>query len=130
MVLVALVIAVSPPLRAISIRTSAFTWARGGESIVRGNMLSAVLLPFASGLWLLTVAVTPRASLDRGGLRRTALATLITLASFLTESAVVLLLLSVASIWPFVSALAGPIHQYQRRIVASYLGFSTLVFGI
>ncbi|MET0166412.1 MAG: hypothetical protein ABW318_15575, partial [Vicinamibacterales bacterium] len=30
MVLVALVIAVSPPLRAVSIRTSAFTWARGG----------------------------------------------------------------------------------------------------
>ena len=32
MVLVALVIAVSPPLRAVSIRTSAFTWARGGEA--------------------------------------------------------------------------------------------------
>src|SRR4029453_19459436 len=53
MVLVALVIAVSPPLRAISIRTSAFTWARGGEAIVRVDMLSAVLLPFAAGLWLL-----------------------------------------------------------------------------
>jgi NADH-quinone oxidoreductase subunit M len=38
--------------------------------------------------------------------------------------------LSVASIWTFVSALADPIHQYQRRIVASYLGFSTLVFGV
>jgi NADH-quinone oxidoreductase subunit M len=130
MVLVALVIAVSPPLRAVSIRTSAFTWARGGEAIVRVDMLSAVLLPFAAGLWLLTVAVTPRAALDRGGLRRTALATLVTLASFLTESAVVLLLLSMASIWTFLSALADASHQYQRRIVASYLGFSTLVFGV
>jgi NADH-quinone oxidoreductase subunit M len=129
-VLVALVIAVSPPLRAVSIRTSAFSWAPGGEAIVRVDTLSAVLLPFAAGLWLLTVAVTPRAALDRGGLRRTALATLITLASFLTESAVVLLLLSVASIWTFLSALADPIHRYQRRVVASYLGFSTLVFGV
>ena len=60
----------------------------GGEAIVRIDTLSAALLPFAAGLWLLTVAVTPRAALDRRGLRRTALATLITLASFLTESAV------------------------------------------
>jgi NADH-quinone oxidoreductase subunit M len=75
------------------------------------------------------VAVTPRGSLDRGGLRRTALATLITVASFLTESAIVLVLLSVASVWTFVSALGDPAHQYQRRIVASYLGGSTVLFG-
>lgn len=130
MLLAALVIAVSPPLRALSIRTSALGWVPGGEAIIRIDPLSAVLLPFAAGLWLLTVAVTPRAALDQGGLRRTALATLITLASFLTESAVVLLLLSVASVWTFLSALANPAHQYQRRIVAAYLGFSTLLFGI
>jgi len=130
MLLAALVIAVSPPLRAFSIRSAALTWVPGGEAILRIDTLSAVLLPFASGLWLLTVAVTPRAALDRGGLRRTALATLITLASFLTESAVVLLLLSVASVWTFLSALADPAHQYQRRVVAVYLGFSTLLFGL
>ena len=130
MLLAALVIAISPRLRALSIRTSALSWVPGGEAIIRIDTLSAVLLPFAAGLWLLTVAVTPRAALDRGGLRRTALATLITLASFLTESAVVLLLLSVASVWTFLSALADPAHQYQRRIVAAYLGSSTLLFGI
>jgi NADH-quinone oxidoreductase subunit M len=130
MLLAALVIVGSPPLRALSIRTSALSWVPGGEALIRIDTLSAVLLPFAAGLWFLTVAVTPRASLDRGGLRRTALATLITLASFLTESAVVLLLLSVASVWTFLSALADPAHQYQRRIVAVYLGFSTLLFGI
>jgi NADH-quinone oxidoreductase subunit M len=130
MLLAALIIAVSPRLRVLSIRTSALSWVPGGEAIIRVDTLSAVLLPFAAGLWLLTVAVTPRAALDRGGLRRTALATLITLASFLTESAVVLLLLSVASVWTFLSALADPAHQYQRRIVAAYLGFSTLLFGI
>ncbi|HYN09808.1 MAG TPA: proton-conducting transporter membrane subunit [Vicinamibacterales bacterium] len=128
MLLAALVIAVSPGLHAVSIRTSAMSWTSGGEAIVRVNTFSAVLLPLAAALWLLTVAVTPRAALDRGGLRRTALATLITLASFLTESAVVLLLLSVASVWTFLAALGG--HQYQRRIVAVYLGYSTLLLGV
>jgi len=130
MVLAALVIAVSPTLRSISIRTSALSWVPGGEAVIRIDTLSAVLLPFTAGLWLLTVAVTPRAALDRGGLRRTALATLITFASFLTESAVVLLLLSTASVGTFLSALADPAHRYQRRIVAVYLGASTLLFGV
>jgi NADH-quinone oxidoreductase subunit M len=130
MLLVALVVAVSPGVRTLSIRSSALTGVPGGESLMRLDTLSVVLLPFAAGLWLLTVAVTPRAALDRGGLRRTALATLITLASFLTESAVVLVVLSVASVWTFLSALADPAHQYQRRIVAVYLGFSTLLFGV
>jgi len=129
MLLAALVIAVSPSLRQFSIRTSALTSMRGGEEIVRVDALSAALLPFAAGLWLLTVAVTPRASLDRRGLRRTALATLITLASFLTESAVALLVLSLLSVWTFLSALADPAHRHQRRIVAVYLGVSTLLFA-
>ena len=37
--------------------------------------------------------------------------------------------LSVASVWTFLSALADPAHQHQRRIVAVYLGFSTLLFA-
>ena len=118
-VMIALVIAVSPSLHALSIRTSALSWAPGGEAIIRVDTLSAVLLPFAAGLWLLTVAVTPRAALDRRGLRRTALATLITLASFLTESAVVLLILSMAAGWTFLAALADPSQRYQRRVDAA-----------
>jgi NADH-quinone oxidoreductase subunit M len=43
---------------------------------------------------------------------------------------VVLLILSVASVWAFMSALADPAHRRQRRIVGAYLGFSTLLFGI
>ena len=130
MLLAALVIPASPSLRNFSIGTSALTSIPGGEDIIRIDTLSAALLPFAAALWLLTVAVTPRASLDRRGLRRTSLATLITLASFLTESAVVLLLLSVASVWTFLSALADPAHRHQRRVVAVYLGVSTLLFAI
>jgi len=125
-----LVVAASPSLRAIAIRTSALTWAPGGEALVRVDTLSSVLLPFAAGLWLLTVAVTPRAALDRGGVRRTALATLITFASFLTESAVVLLLLSAASVWIFLSAIADPAHRHQRHVVARYMGTSTLLLGV
>lgn len=126
----ALGLALSPPLRAWSVNSSALTWATGGEAILRVGTLSALLLPFAAALWLVTVAVTPRAALDRGGLRRTALATLVTLLSFITESAVVLLILWAASVWVFLSAVADPTHRYQRRIVAAYLGSSTLVFGV
>jgi NADH-quinone oxidoreductase subunit M len=126
---VAVVIALSPRLRAFEIRTSALSAVPGGEAVVRVDALSDVLLPFAAALWLLTVAVTPRAALDRAGLRRTALATLTTLGSFLTESAVVLLLLWVASLWTFLSALKDPAHDYQRRVVAAYLGFSTVLFA-
>lgn len=126
---VAIGVGLAPPVRAFAIQTSALTWASGGETIVRVGSLSAVLLPFAAGLWLLTIAVTPRASLDRGGLRRTALATLVTLASFLTESAVVLLALSVASVWVFLAALADPSHRVQRRVAVMYLGTSTVLLG-
>ena len=129
MVFAALVVSSSPALRGYSLQSSSLSWIPGGEALIRINTLSAILLPFASGLWLLTVAVTPRAALDRGGLRRTALATLLNLASFLTESAVVLLLLSVVSVWVFLSALGDPAHRRQRRVVAGYLGFSTLLLA-
>ncbi len=130
MLLASLAIAVSPGFHEFAIRTSALSWAPGGEALIRIDTLSVALLPLAAGLWLLTVAVTPRAALDRAGLRRTAIATLITLASFLTESAVALLLLWAASVWTFLAALPGAAQQYQRRVVTAYLGFSTLLFGV
>jgi len=127
---IALAAALSPHVRTFSIRTSALTSAPDGEALLRIDILSAALLPLAAGLWLLTVAVTPRAALDRSGLRRTAVATLITLGSFLTESAIVLLVLSTASVWTFLSALGDPAHRHQRRIVVGYLGLSTLLFAV
>jgi NADH-quinone oxidoreductase subunit M len=130
MLLVALVVAASPGLRGFSIRGPAPSWAPGDGVLVRIDTLSVALLPLAAAQWLLTVAVTPRSALDRGGLRRTALATLTTAASFLTESAIALLMLSAASVWIFLAALAEPAHRHQRRVVASYLGFSTLLLGI
>ncbi|MBI2187769.1 MAG: oxidoreductase [Acidobacteria bacterium] len=130
MLLATLAAPLSPALRGFALRSAALSSMPGGEAIVRIDTLSAALLPFAAGLWLLTVAVTPRAALDRRGLRRTAVATLLTFASFLTESAVVLLVLSAASVWTFLSALDDPAHQYQRRVVAVYLGVSTLLFAL
>jgi NADH:ubiquinone oxidoreductase subunit 2 (subunit N) len=41
----------------------------------------------------------------------------------------VLFVLSVGSVWTFLSALGDPAHRHQRRIAAVYLGFSTLLFG-
>src|SRR5262245_11994103 len=129
MLVVALAIPLVPALRDFSIRSFALTWRPGGEKLLRIDRLSAALLPFAAGLWLLTVAVTPRANLDRPGLRRTALVTLLTAASFLTESAVALLVFSAISLWIFLSALEDPSHRRQRRVVATYLGGSTLLFA-
>jgi NADH-quinone oxidoreductase subunit M len=129
MLIAAIDVAITPQLHVFSIRTNVLSWVTEGEAVVRIDALSSVLLPFAAALWLLTVAVTPRASLDHAGLRRTAVATLITLGSFLTESGVILLLLSAASVWTFLSALSGPAHQKQRRVVLVYLGVSTLIFG-
>ena len=108
MLAMALGVAAAPGVHALSIRTSALSWVPGGEALIRIDPLSVVLLPFAAGLWLLTVAVTPRAALDRAGLRRTVVATSITLATFLTESAVALLVLWAASVWTFVAALSDP----------------------
>ena len=130
MLLASLTVAVEPGMRVVLIRSSVLSSVAGGEALVRVDALSSALLPFAAGLWLLTAAVTPRASLDRGGLRRTALATMLTLLSFLTESAVALVVLWVASVWTFLSAIADPVHRRQRRVVAAYMGISTLLFAI
>lgn len=59
MLVMALGIAFSPPLHAVSIRTEALSWIPGGEALIRIDTLTAVLLPFTAALWLLSVAVIP-----------------------------------------------------------------------
>jgi NADH-quinone oxidoreductase subunit M len=130
MLLVACGVAASAGVRTYAIRSTALSWTPGGEALIRVNAMSSVLLPLVAGLWLLTVAVTPRGSLDRSGLRRTAIATLLTLACFLTESAVLLLVLSAGAVWTFLSALSDPAHRRQRRIAAVYLGGSTILLAV
>lgn len=117
-------------LPAFSAQLRGFTlgFGRGGE-LLRVNALSSALLPLAAGLWLLTVAVTPHAALDRGGLRRSALATLVTLVTFLTTSAGALFLLQAAALGIFLWALRDPVHGYQRRIAMGWLGASVALLG-
>jgi len=126
--LVSLGVFVVPGLGAFEISAPSLSRALGG-ALFRVDALSSALLPFAASLWLLTVAVSPRAALDRRGLRRTALATLVTLGCFLTESPIVLLVLWISSVGTFWAALSEPAHQHQRRIVAVYLGASSVLFG-
>lgn len=130
MTVVALGVAWQPDMRAVLLHSAALAWTAGGEALLRVDALSAALLPFAAGLWLLTVAVTPQAALDRGGLRRTAVATALTALSFLTESALVLLACWAASIRTFVAALSDPAHAVQRRVVVVYLGAATVVLAV
>jgi NADH-quinone oxidoreductase subunit M len=100
-----------------------------GASALRIDALSMLLVPLAAILWLLAVAVTPRTRLDRAGLRRTALATLITAGCFSTVSPALILLLWVASVGVFIAALGSSEHRRARRVAAVYLGASTLFFA-
>jgi NADH-quinone oxidoreductase subunit M len=125
----AMAVVVRSSAHAWSIQTSVLSLAGTPEAVVRLDGLSSVLLPFAASLWLLTVAVTPRAALDRVGLRRTATATFVTVLSFLTESAVVLVAVWVVSGWTLLAALTGPEHRHSRRVAAAYFALSTLLFG-
>jgi NADH-quinone oxidoreductase subunit M len=107
-------------------------WATGGlwgSSLIRQNELSSILVAFAAFLWLLTVAVTPRAQLDRAGLRRTALATLVTTGSFLTVSPALLTLFWLASVLVFLAALSATEDRRARRVAAIYLGGATLLLA-
>lgn len=113
----------------------AWRWPRAphrllGASFLRMDVLSSVLIPFTAGLWLLTVAVTPRARLDRAGLRRTALVTLVTLASFLTVSPLVLLGLWILSIAVFLAGMSGDEHRHARRVAGAYLGASSAFLAL
>lgn len=118
-----------PALGALRISWGGATHGLLGASVVRMDGLSAVLLPLTAALWLFTIAVTPRARLDRRGLARTALGTLATLAAFLTTSPVLLLVLWILSAWTLFDAHAEAAHRRARRIVAGYVGFGTVMFA-
>jgi NADH-quinone oxidoreductase subunit M len=99
-----------------------------GPPLLRIDALSEPLPAFAALLWLVTVAVTPRAALNRAGIGRTALATAATLVTFLTEQPLLLAAMWVASIWILLAGLAEPEHRIARRVAAVHLGFSAVLF--
>ncbi len=101
----------------------------GGAHLLRLDALSSFLVPLASALWLLTVSVTPRVYLDRAGLRRTALATLLTTLTFLTESPVVLVALWIGSVATYLAALSAPENRHAARVAGKMLGASCVAFA-
>jgi NADH-quinone oxidoreductase subunit M len=118
-----------PALRAFELPLSAAPGFLTSGSALRIDALSSILIPLAAALWLLTVAVTPRTRLDRTGLRRTALATLVTMSFFMTTNPVLLLLLWFLSNAVLLSALSGPASRRARRVAAVYLGTSMALFA-
>jgi NADH-quinone oxidoreductase subunit M len=100
-----------------------------GGMLLRITKLSSFLVPLPSALWLITVAVTPRARLDRAGLQRTALAAVAATLAFLTESPILLVLLWVVSNGLFLTALSKTEHRRTRAIVGLYLWTSAALLG-
>jgi len=95
----------------------------------RIDRLSGLLLPFTALLWVLAVGVTPRAALDRGGIRRTALATWTTLAIFLTESPGWIAGLWAISVMVLLRGLRAGGYRRALRLAGIYLGVSTALLA-
>ncbi len=121
---------VVPDLRTFELPLPAAPGLLTSGSTLRIDALSSILVPLAAALWLLTVAVTPRTRLDRAGLRRTALATLVTMSFFMTTSPGLLLLLWILSTAVLLAALSGPESRRARRVAAVYLGASLVLFAV
>jgi NADH-quinone oxidoreductase subunit M len=97
------------------------------HGLLRLDALAALLVPFAALLWVLAVGVAPRANLDRAGIRRTALATWIHVATFLSASPALLVLLWIASVAVLLRGLAAGGSPRALRLAATYLGASCLL---
>ena len=101
-----------------------------GAPLLQIGALSRPLPCLAAALWLLTVAVTPRTSLERGGLVRAAAATTFTTLGFLTQSPGMLFVVWSASVLTFGFALPTGVHRRARRVAIAYLGTSALALGL
>jgi NADH-quinone oxidoreductase subunit M len=115
-----------PQLRALALRTPSEWGVLGNHLYLRVDELSSVLIPFAAVLWALTVSVTPRSAIDRAGLGRTAVATLLTTMCFLTVSPPVLIVTWVGSTVVFLHGMYGSEHRHTRRVASVYLGVSSV----
>lgn len=115
-----------PQLLELELRTPPGWGLLGDHLYLRVDELSSLLIPFAAVLWTLTVSVTPVGALDRAGLGRTAVATLLTTACFLTVSPYVLVLVWFGSTGVLLGGMQGPEQRHARRVASVYLGVSSL----
>ncbi len=126
-------IALAAAFRSLAIPAATDPWDPAallyGTPLFRIDALSSLLIPFTALLWVLAVGVTPKGALDRYGIRRTAAATLITLATFLTEARVFIVVLWAASILVLLRGLSAGGFRRALRIASVYLGISTLLLA-
>ena len=110
-------------------------WQTGwllGPSLLRMSVLSRLLLSLPPILWLVTVAATPSARLDRAGLGRTAAATWLGSLAFLTQSPLLLAACWSASSLLFVWGVSPGTHPRTTRVLATYhlVAVLLLVLGL
>lgn len=117
-----------PDLAALYIAWPEGAPAALGEAAFIITPLSAPLTPLPAALWLIAVAATPAARLDRLGLGRTALSTATVSAAFMTESPPLLVLAWVATTGLFLRGLSPELHRAVRRNTGGYLWTSAALF--
>ncbi len=100
-----------------------------GESLLCVTPLARPLIALPPALWLVTVAVTPGARLDKVGLGRTAVATSLATLAFLTESPIVLACCWVASGTLLLKGLTTSASPRVQRVVGAYHLASTLALA-
>lgn len=115
----AMLVIVIPRLSGVEIDWPWHGGAYLGSHLLRITDLSIALVPLPAGLWIVTVAATPRGRLDRMGLRRTALAAALGTFAFLTDSPVLLAACWIGSTLLFLRG--QPPRARVRSIAGLYL---------
>jgi len=100
------------------------------STVLQFHTLGTVLVPLVALLWCLAVGLAPRSTLDRDGIRRTAIATLVHMALFLTRSPTAIVVLWSLSVIVLLRGLATGGMRRATRIAAVFLGGSTLLLAI
>jgi NADH-quinone oxidoreductase subunit M len=103
-------------------------WLPGTGTLLRLDALSLVLPALAAGLWLFTLVVTPSIVFGADRVRGSASSTFFTLAAFLTEHPLVLVLAWAGSVFSLHGALLTP-QSTRRHLAGPYLAVSTALFG-
>jgi NADH-quinone oxidoreductase subunit M len=103
-------------------------WLPGSAALLRLDELSLVLPALAAGLWLFTLVVTPTIVFGADRVRGSASSTLFTLAAFLTEHPLVLVLAWAGSVASLRGALLTT-RSTRRHLAGPYLVASTVLFG-
>ncbi len=117
--------ALAPAIPQVAALEIAWPWdetAALGTAALRMTSLSRPLVALVPALWLVTVAATPVARLDRAGFRRTAYATSVGALAFVSDSPAVLLCCWWISSSLFIRGLAGATNPRTQRVIARYHG--------